>query len=163
MIASTRFLLGAATLVALLTTACSEAATSPTSIAPSATPRLSGGSATGGGGTGGGGGGGGTVTAPACNSITKFSSAVGYRSAYAFVQVSASFAASCAATYSTCDIYITNPDTDEIVGGVSCTFDKPYTIGAIYTTAEFSKVYNIIIRVNGVPIQTTSVLTPPPK
>lgn len=162
MIARTRFLLGVAAFAALLTTACSEAATSPASIVSPATPRLSGGSATGGGGTGGGGGGG-TVTAPACNSITKFSSSVGYRSAYAFVQVSASFAASCAATYSTCDIYITNPDTDEIVGGVSCTFDKPYTIGAIYSTAEFSKVYNIIVRVNGVPIQTTSVLTPPPK
>lgn len=160
MISRTKVLLAAATFITICTAACSDVAKNPTSIAPSTAPRLSGGSGSG-GGTGGGGGG--TVTTPPCNSITSFSSAVGYRSAYAYVQASVSFATTCSATYSTCDIYITNPDTNEIVGGVSCTFDKPYTIGTIYTTAEFNKIYNIIVRVNGVPIQTTAVLTPPPK
>ena len=162
-IARTKCLLAAA-FVGLLTMACGDAATGPTPAAQRSVPNFSSGS-TGGGLSGGGGtgGGGGTVTATPCNSVTAFSSSVGYRSAYAYVQVSASFAASCSPTYSTCDIYITNPDTEEIVGGVSCTFNKPYTIGAIYTTAEFNKVYDIIVRVNGVPIQTTTVLTPPPK
>lgn len=51
MIARTRSLLGAAAFALLLTTACSETATSPTGISSPAGPRLSGGSGSGGGGT----------------------------------------------------------------------------------------------------------------
>lgn len=66
MTARTRFLLGAATCAALLTTACSDTVTRPSQAAPSS-PRTSGGSGSGGGGISGGGGGtagGGGSTAP---------------------------------------------------------------------------------------------------
>ena len=60
MITRTRFIVGAATIAALFTTACSDAVTSPTRVPQSTTFSAQGG--VGGGGTSGGGGG--TVTAP---------------------------------------------------------------------------------------------------
>lgn len=152
MIARTGYLLVATAFVGLFTTACSDAATGPTQAVqrsgPSVIARQSGSS-----------GGGGSI-APACGTVTKYTTSVGARNGSATVQASINLAPACP----TGGIGIIKVTIVNDVTGVSAdmwdgTFLSAYGFNASYLTADFNTSYTIIVVASGVTTTLPSVTT----
>lgn len=102
--------------------------------------------------------------APACGTVTKYSTNVGARDGYATVQASINLAAACP----TGGIGIIKVTIMNDVTGVSAdmwdgTFLSPYGFTATYLTADFSTPYTITVVASGVTTTLPSVTTLPVK
>lgn len=151
MIARTKYLLAASAFIALVTTACGDATTGPARerSVPSAISRQSGTS-----------GGGGSV-APACGTVTKYSTSVGARNGLATVQASINLAAACpTGGIGIIKVTIMNDVTGVSVDMWDGTFLSPYGFTATYLTADFSTSYTITVVASGVTTTLPSVTTP---